>query len=280
MKQHNGSSAISRRAVLGHSTGVLGGLVAATAAGMVGDLSTPAAAAPPSTVFSDNFEAGDFSAWTRQRIDGNGTMGIAPDPRGGSSRVARFSVPCDGESYRSEVAVEPWGWGRFRYRWRDLIPSDWDMYQYGTIVAQWHGYPLVNGKDTRPPIQISVKEDRWQLKVHWLTDPTTVEEETYDLGEVGFGRWAHWDVRIDWSEAESSGGPVTHLGALTVRRDDALVARHEGENNYHQSKPPYFKLGLYRANWNPAKGIEYPTGGPDIVCYDDDVKVTRFPGAV
>lgn len=228
---------------------------------------------PYSTLFHDGFEGADFSAWTRQRIDGNGTMGMVTDPVLAGSQAARFTVPNDGESYRSEVAKDPFDGPAFRYRFANFLPSDWVPYEYGTILAQWHGYPLADGSDTNPPISLNVKQTYWQLKVHRLADDGSVQETTLDLPDVTFGRWNRWSVDITWSTSESP-------GAITVRLDDAVVATHTGVNNYDQAKTPYFKLGIYRANWNPAKGIDYPTGGPDVVVYDDEVSIESLPAGI
>ncbi|MFF2351437.1 polysaccharide lyase [Kitasatospora sp. NPDC058115] len=228
-----------------------------------------AAAATGTTVFADDFESGTVSHWTRQRIDGNGSITVTGAPAGGSGLAARFSVPNDGVSYRSEVAVNALGWGGYRFALADYLPADWVQTSTETIVAQWHGYPLSDGSDTKPPIALTVKDGSWRLKVHWLTGPTTVAEAVIPLGSVEFGHWNQWAFDITWSTA-------TTPGSITVYRDGVQVGAHSGLNNYHQNQAPYFKTGIYRANWNPAKGIPYPTGGPDVVLYSDSVVVTQL----
>ncbi|MFB7474444.1 polysaccharide lyase [Kitasatospora sp. NPDC056184] len=221
------------------------------------------------TVFADDFESGTVSRWTRQRIDGNGTITVTGAPAGGSGLAARFSVPNDGASYRSEVAVNALGWGSYRFALADYLPADWVQTSTETIVAQWHGYPLSDGSDTKPPIALTVKDGSWRLKVHWLTGPTTVAEAVIPLGTVQFGHWNQWAFDITWSTDSTP-------GSITVYRDGVQVGTHSGLNNYHQNQAPYFKTGIYRANWNPAKGIPYPTGGPDVVLYSDSVVVTQY----
>ncbi|MFE6868219.1 polysaccharide lyase [Kitasatospora sp. NPDC057692] len=228
-----------------------------------------AAATTAGTVFADDFESGGVSRWTRQRIDGNGSITVTGAPAGGSGLAARFSVPNDGASYRSEVAVNALGWGAYRFALADYLPADWVQTSTETIVAQWHGYPLSDGSDTKPPIALTVKDGNWRLKVHWLTGPTTVAEAVVPLGAVQFGHWNQWAFDITWSTDSTP-------GSITVYRDGVQVGAHSGLNNYHQNQAPYFKTGIYRANWNPAKGIPYPTGGPDVVLYSDSVVVTQY----
>ncbi|MEU1288869.1 heparin lyase I family protein [Kitasatospora sp. NPDC005856] len=241
----------------------------ANAASAASAASVASAVVSGTDVFADDFESGTVSAWTRQRIDGNGSITVAPAPPGGSGRAARFGVPNDGVSYRSEIAVNSLGWGGYRFALADYLPADWVRTSTETILAQWHGYPLADGSDTKPPIALTVKDGSWRLKVHWLTDPSTVQEAVIPLGDVQFGHWNQWAFDITWSTD-------TTPGSITVFRDGAQVGAYSGLNNYHQNQSPYFKTGIYRANWNPAKNIPYPTGGPEVVAWSDGVVVTRY----
>ena len=159
-------------------------------------------------------------------------------------------------------------------------PEDWTYSSFGTIMAQWHGYKLVNGRSTKPPISLLVQRDIWRLKVHHLTSPTTVGETLFNPPAYQPGVWNNFDLRISWSTADRP-------GALRLLRNDEEWVHHVGVNTYHQSvdghvpiKMPYFKVGLYRASWNPNKDYEYETGGPDVVVYHDAVEVGTWPGRV
>ncbi|MFJ9693964.1 polysaccharide lyase [Kitasatospora sp. NPDC101183] len=248
---------------------VLTAALAVTAAAPAHAAPATAATADGTVVFADDFESGTVSAWTRQRVDGNGSITVAPAPAGGSGLAARFAVPDDGASYRSEVAVNSLGWGSYRFALADYLPADWAQTSTETILAQWHGYPLADGNDTKPPIALTVKDGSWRLKVHWLTDPTTVQEAVIPLGDVQFGHWNQWAFDITWSTDTSP-------GSIAVQRDGVQVGSYTGLNNYHQNQSPYFKTGIYRANWNPAKNIPYPVGGPDVVAWSDSVVVTKY----
>ncbi len=54
--------------------------------------------------------------------------------------------------YRAEIQRKQFGWGHYNYSFY-YIPSTWPAFQYGTILAQWHGFNL-NGKDLNPPIAL------------------------------------------------------------------------------------------------------------------------------
>jgi len=247
----------------------MAGAAAVGAATTLGWAGTAQAATVP--VFSDGFEGGDLSLWDRARVDGNGVGEVVTTPVHQGSHAARFTVPNDGESYRSEIALDPtFGPGTYRYSWFNLLPEDWVIDETAVITGQWHGYPLINGKSTNPPIAINVKADRWRLTVNHLVDPVTTARVQYDLGPIVLGHWNAWDVRIDWTTN-------TRAGRIVVRRDGKLVGMHRGVNHYQQNQLPYVKFGLYKANWNPAKGIDYPTGGPDVEMFYDTIAIDRLP---
>ncbi|MBP2356156.1 hypothetical protein JOF29_007266 [Kribbella aluminosa] len=225
---------------------------------------------PDSTVvFSDDFSSGNLSSWPLTGLNGNGTMGVVAGPTDAQNPAARFTIPDDGQSYRSEVALRTFGYGQFRFRLSTYLPANWTPFSAGTITAQWHGYKLVNGADTNPPIQLAVIQDYWQVRIHHLVDPTTVVSTSFDLGACAFGAWSHWDFNITWSTPDSD-------GLVTASLNGTQVLSHPGPNNYHQDLAPYFHLGIYRPNWNPANFPGYPTGGPDVVVYDDDIIIEQL----
>lgn len=225
-------------------------------------------------VYSDDFEgsAPNFSH-TRSNIEGVGSIKAVTNPVFHGRQSAEFTVTNDGNSWRSEVAKNSLGFGNFSFTFANYLPTDWVDTSVNTIVAQWHGSKLTNGKNANPPIALSVRNNQWELKVHYLKNPTDSKPKshTYKLPEIVKGVWNRWDVRINWSRPEVEGTVVVIL-------NDETVAKHQGDNNYHQKKAPYFKQGIYRPNWNPAKGHNYETGGPSVIVYCDNVVVTEFRG--
>ncbi|KAH0593627.1 hypothetical protein MHUMG1_08765 [Metarhizium humberi] len=232
----------------------------------------PSSTLHSAVVFSDDFEgsAPQFNH-SRYRVDGGGSITAVTKPVFHGQQSAKFTVPNDGVSWRSEIAKNSLGYGSFSVSFVNYLPTDWVDTSVNTIVAQWHGFQLTNGQNTNPPIALSVKDMRWLLVVHHLENPSDSKPKAqwYDLGQTTKGTWTQWDFRIDWSRPEVN-------GTVTVMLNDKTVVVHKGSNNYHQTEAPYFKQGIYRPNWNPDKGLSYLTGGPSVVVYCDDLVVTKL----
>lgn len=232
----------------------------------------PTIHATPTVVFSDGFEgsAPQFG-FTPSNIETVGSIKAVTNPVLEGQQSAEFSVANDGNSWRAEVAKNSLGFGNFSFSFANYLPTDWVDTSVNTIIAQWHGSKLTNGQNTNPPIALSLRNNRWELKVYYLENPTSTKPKSqkYELPEVKKGEWNKWDFRINWSSAKTE-------GILTVTLNGEIVAEHYGPNNYHQKQAPYFKQGIYRPNWNPKRGIKYETGGPSVIVYYDNVVVTEF----
>lgn len=229
----------------------------------------PTAAADSTTIpFSDGFESGSTTAWPRKGIDGTGTVDVVAAPGAHAGKAARFTMPDQGNSYRTEIATSRLPYGSYRYAFSNYLPQDWISYGAQTIVSQWHG-----GEGTSPAVLLAVRADRWMMIVHWKVGPEPLNEITYDLGPVRLGHWNQWSFDITWSTA-------TTPGSITARLDGAQVGSHQGTNSYsqdtaapHRDTVPYHKIGLYRPNWKAEKG--HVSGGtPPVVVYYDDISIT------
>ncbi|MBT2896677.1 polysaccharide lyase [Streptomyces sp. McG3] len=225
------------------------------------------------TVFSDGFEgsAENFN-FVKHRYDGaeaGSSITAATSPALAGKQSGRFTVPGDGKSWRAEVANDAMGYGAYRFSFSNYLPADWERTNFDTVVAQWHGKPLSDGSNTNPPIALSVRNSEWLLSVFHLENPTDTKpvRREYRLGTVSLGRWNNWTFDIDWSTAG-------HAGALRVCRDGRQLVNDSGENNFHQPKEPYFKVGIYRPSWNPAKGRDFPIGVSVATVHIDSVTVT------
>ncbi|MFD5922784.1 heparin lyase I family protein [Kitasatospora sp. NPDC058201] len=218
---------------------------------------------------SYDFESIAAKEWPFRAINGAGAVNTAPAPaRAGTA--ARFNVPNDGHSFRSELALKGLGAGSHRFSFSNYLPSDWKQVSYDTIVAQWFSaQPDSDG--VKPVVSLAVQDGQWRLKVHWLKNLATFEEyqSLIPLGAVQFGHWNRWALDITWSTPSTP-------GSITVTRDGTQVGSHRGDNNYHRGEPPHFRTGIYRPAWRPEKE-KYPTGGPDVVLFVDDIAIT--PGS-
>ncbi|MEV6580459.1 heparin lyase I family protein [Streptomyces sp. NPDC051582] len=242
---------------------------ALAALSVVGLGATEAAAdrALTSVPFKDGFESGTTAAFHRKGIDGTGSVDVTAAPGGRGGKAVRFAMPDDGNSYRTEIATDRVPYGSYRYTFANYLPKDWLRYDNQTIVSQWHG-----GTGTFPAVVLAVRGDRWMLVVNSKTPSEQAEEVKYDLGPVQLGHWNQWSFDITWST-------TTTPGSITASLDGAQVGSHRGPNNYHQDTAPYHKIGLYRPNWQAAKG-HVKGGTPAVVDYYDDVTITAIsPGA-
>ncbi|MFG2748353.1 polysaccharide lyase [Streptomyces xanthophaeus] len=245
----------------------LTGVVLAAVVTMGGaSIGTAVAKAPTPVPFADGFESGGTAQWPREGIEGAGTVAVVGAPGGRSGKAARFTMPDDGQSFRSEIATSRIPYGSYRYTFANYLPADWISYGNMTIVSQWHG-----GTDTIPAVALAVKADRWVLNVHWQVGSQPVQEVKLDLGPVQFGQWNQWSFDITWSTG-------TTPGSITARRNGAEVGSHRGPNSYHQDTAPYHKIGLYRPNWKASKG-HVKGGTPAVVIYYDDIGIASIsPG--
>lgn len=232
---------------------------------------TPPPATTDSVLFSDDFSSGNSNKWQRQNIDGNGSITFTNLPSLNSPYAVKFTVPNDGVSYRAELATDTLPYGTYRYRFAVYVPTNWVQDTLGTIVAQWHGYKLINGNDINPPVSLAIKSNNFVLNINTLQTPTTTTKQTFNLAELQTGVWNQFDVRIAWSTASQT-------GTVALYNNGQLLKNYSGINNYGQIRPPYFKIGIYKPEWNPSHGLSYPTGGPPVIVYHDAVILSKYSG--
>ncbi|WP_328460363.1 polysaccharide lyase [Streptomyces sp. NBC_00448] len=243
------------------------------AGGTAADGSTCASPVSGQTVFADGFEgtAPQFG-FHGIGIDGSGSITAQTDPVLEGRQSAAFTVPDDGSSYRAELGMSPLGYGSFRFRFADFLPSDWTEADNDTILAQWHGADLAStGKPTNPPIALSIRDDGWLLTMHWLANPddTTPQVKVIPLGPIRTGQWNDWTFDIDWSTP-------TEPGSVGACLNGVPLVTYTGTNNYDQQYAPHMQLGIYRPSWNPSTHGSYPTGGPPVRVFDDAVDVQEL----
>ncbi|MGW6919336.1 polysaccharide lyase [Kitasatospora sp. NPDC054939] len=240
---------------------------AASAALLAVSATTAPAAADDSRSY--DFEGIAAKEWPFRAINGYGAVNTAPAPGKGGT-AARFNVPDDGRSFRSELALKGLSAGTHRFSFSNYLPGDWKQADDDIIVAQWFS-TQPDSEGVKPVVSLAVHGGTWRLKVHWLKNLATFEEyeSLIPLGAVQLGHWNRWALDITWSTPSSP-------GSITVIRDGVQVGSHRGDNNYHRGEPPHFRTGVYRPAWRPEKP-KHPTGGPDIVLFVDDIAIT--PGS-
>lgn len=211
-------------------------------------------------------------------MENSSTAVIVKDPTGTGENVAKFTVPDDGKSYRAEIQRKQFGWGQYNYSVSHYIPSSWPLFDYGTILAQWHGYSL-NDKNLNPPIALvlSGKKPEWQLHIYQLkplSSPSAVPEtvlKRYVLDvPVTFNQWHNWNFDIKWSQLDENNQLIP--GQIIVKHNNVEVANIISGNNYHQKWPPYFQMGIYRASWKEG-ALNRPIVGNPIEVYHKGVVI-------
>lgn len=209
--------------------------------------------------------------WSDQTLFPPARYAIVPDPAGSGRPVMRFTVPADQTSYRAEIARKQFALGRYRYAVSHFIPTDYVPYRYGTLLAQWHGFTLPDGRATNPPLALVLNgapTPAWEFHVYRLLPDLTTQLTRHTLPvPVQYGRWNDWTMDITWSTASAP-------GRVVVTHDDSTVLDITGVNNYHQQWPPYFQTGIYRSSWRTGG---YPAQ-PDLQIYHRDITVHDLTG--
>lgn len=241
-------------------------------------------------IFRDGFETGtirvdkysnDPLTWNAMALhfENRSSATIVKDPAGTGQNVAKFVVPDDGQCYRAEIQRKQFGWGHYNYSFSHYIPSTWPTFQYGTILAQWHGFNL-NGKDLNPPIALVLSglKPEWQLHLYELkpmSSPLAVPEtllKRYVLDvPVAYNQWNDWNFDIQWSELDANNQLIP--GKVVVKHNGKEVANISGVNNYHQKWSPYFQMGIYRSSWREGALKNRVIVGQPVEAYHKNVVI-------
>lgn len=246
-----------------------------------------AAAACNALMHEDQFASPTTNTWTASIYDGTSQSvpagsswsdaalfnperyALVPDPAGTGETVMRFTVPANQTAYRAEVARRQFTYGRYRQTVSVFIPTDYVPYRFGTIVTQWHGYTLPDGRATNPPLALVVvgaPTPTWQMHMYHLNPDlsTTLDRRILPV-PVELGVWHEWTFDITWST------PTTP-GLTVVIHNGVEVLRVVGDNNYHQQWPPYYQTGIYRSSWRTGG---YPPQS-DLQIYEKNITIREL----
>lgn len=233
---------------------------------------TPSAGNWTGRIFDgDSAELAAADLWSDQTLFPPARYAIVPDPAGSGRPVMRFTVPADQASYRAEIARKQFAPGRYRYGVSHYIPTDYVPYEYGTLLAQWHGFTLPDGRATNPPLALvldGAPTPAWEFHTYELLPDLTTRLTRHPLPvPVVYGRWNDWTFDISWSTPSTPGRVIITHGGSTV-------LDISGDNNYHQQWPPYFQTGIYRSSWRTGG---YPAQ-PDLQIYHRGITVHDLTG--
>ena len=175
--------------------------------------------------------------------------------------------------HRSELGMEPSsknanGW----YAFALYFPTEYISDVMEESIVQWHAQPDMPGEvNGSAPVFLGVLANRYILELR--TDPkkTTIQGDwTYnriDLGPIDKSKWTDWVFHIKWA--------YDNTGVLEVwKNKNKVVSRINLPNSFNDDTYPYFKIGIYRYNWD--KMPNNPIASRTI--YVDEVKIANETG--
>ena len=178
-------------------------------------------------------------------------------------------------NYRTEVALKggvhlaKWYQDTW-YGFSIYLPSPYPADSIDEIVAQWHAQ---GGGAGGPPLSLRLKDGNWRIYSAWdertTVTPESRNSKSYSISSAAVSKWTDWVFRIHWDWRKSG------AGRLTVWQNGKQVLDQSGPIGYNQSVGPYFKMGIYKAQWqNRASAF-----GNERVLYHDAFRLADGAGA-
>ncbi|MEZ9552982.1 polysaccharide lyase [Vibrio breoganii] len=154
-----------------------------------------------------------------------------------------------GEHFRAEV------YERYKapfeepmyYRFKVLIPDEWEFADVRALIAQWHGTPDLHlGEISRSPnLGIELRNDRFLIRsqtsdfaINKHNKQGMNRTQHFHSEPVQRNHWYTFEVQVKWTYQDS--------GYLRISIDGEEVVNHQGATSYRDCIGPYFKMGIYR----------------------------------
>ena len=135
------------------------------------------------------------------------------------------------------------------------LPAGWQVPDNMELLAQIHRSTTGGGQ---PPLALYTGSGEWKLtSQEWGGKKDWFLNSVYE----DVGRWTDFVIHYKPS--------YTSSGVLEVWKDGGLVAKRNGANTAKDSKGPYFKLGIYKSQYN----------APSKTVYHDELRIASGPGA-
>lgn len=148
-------------------------------------------------------------------------------------------------SFQAEKTLNVERW----YKFNTYFSNDYQIDPIPEIIAQWHEIPDWELGETwrSPPVSLQTKNGIWYLEIRWATEEVNTNEsisgrKIFKIGSVKTGSWDEWIFHIKFSYQKT--------GRIQLWRKDKLVLDYKGPNYYNDKKGPYFKMGIYKWEWN------------------------------
>ena len=214
-------------------------------------------------LFQDNFDSGIWSKnWGLEKGANSVDAVRVVSNQSGSGRAVRFELHKTDDlihsGKRAELSLpnDP----QYAERWYAFsiyLPLDYERDTSEEILAQWHGWPDENLGETwmSPPLALLTGTEHWRINRLWDANPvssndlvkTNYTREYIDLGPYASdrGKWTNWVFHIKW------GWLPEHNAKLEVYKNGTKVVDRNGlPNTTNDVRGPYFKMGIYKWDWN------------------------------
>jgi hypothetical protein len=219
------------------------------------------ALALPATTFaeelwSDDFESGDFSAWTKQDAVPGGLQIVSNPVRHGSGAlkvtVNQYDDAINTGNDRAELVnakpLETEG-TEFFYGWSVMFAPDFPSANTWQLFTQWHH----DGLNGSPPLEMYVVGEEIRLRTGG-TEPAVWK------APLQRGKWQDFILHVKWSSDPDKGFVELYQNGEVVLERTAMATMLPGMRNY-------LKMGLYRNRSVTERGVVY---------FDDWVKATTL----
>lgn len=226
-------------------------------------------------IFSSSFEDSTFSKYLHSEKCCTKSILLSDKYARKDKHSAKFELqagdPLVFNGKRSELVapkepvpfIERW-YGFSIFPEYNILPSDTTF----EILAQWHEVhdAQLGEKPRSPPISLQVKNGNWQVVILWAVDKVNTNKtvsgtKTIQLGKCNPYQWTDWIFHIKFS--------YTDDGFIEIWQNNKLLTTYHGPNYYNDEKGSFFKIGIYKPEWNKWKDNSIPSK----IIYFDCLKI-------
>ncbi|TJZ65634.1 hypothetical protein FAZ21_18035 [Chitiniphilus eburneus] len=229
------------------------------------------------------FEVADLSEF--DKLDANPGALLASDSvaRSGKKSLAvqlRNTDPLVSSGKRAELSKLDVGENgkSYAYGFSLYLPTDWKSDTSMEGVAQWHVTGDPGDVARSPSLALMIQGDKWVLAKRWDDQAISTSNSLAALHyEVIYeaplikGKWEDWAFEVRWDYRPQAAGGI---GYTRVWRNGVIVLSSNAPNSYNDQNQKYFKIGLYKWDWN--NGAATQTTYRKL--YIDDVRITDANG--
>jgi hypothetical protein len=165
-----------------------------------------------------------------------------------------------GKTDADQIGSEYW------YGWSMYLKSPWPVDPlHWELLSQFHCNPDKEDEHPNPALSITIKPGSNRFTISSKSDSNkvstlaTVSSRSWDGGPVSTDGWIDWVVNVKWSHSSD--------GFLKVWRDGKLMVEYKGPNLYNDELGPYFKMGIYKANW--VRAAPHPSVKTRLAYFDE-----------